>query len=388
MTRADLRGIPVLALGTGITLLGVLRILGEDGPAVLALPDADPTTRRSRWYRAGPLALAGVTPASMARALDHIPDGTVLMPCSDNWVLAVASLPESVRRRFPTCVASADALATLVDKARFRATLERLSLPHPRTRALTGLVDFDALPDSVLVSSFLKPANSEQFFARFNMKAFPVAGREETRRHFEECLAAGLPMMLQEYIPGPPTNHYFVDGFVDREGVIRARFARQRLRMYPADFGNSTLMVSVPPAEVGDALRTLDVLLADLAYRGIFSAEFKRDARDGRFNLIEVNARPWWYVEYAARCGVNVCALAVQDALGRPVSTIEHYAVGRRCAYPSYDWLAVAEARAAGRIGLAEVVRSWFGAVQPIFKWNDPMPSLLEAVLTIRRRLS
>jgi predicted ATP-grasp superfamily ATP-dependent carboligase len=191
-------------------------------------------------------------------------------------------------------------------------------------------------------------------------------------------------MMLQEYIPGPPTNHYFVDGFVDGAGVVRARFVRQRLRMYPPDFGNSTLMVSVPPEQAADALRTLDTLLADLQYRGIFSAEFKRDARDGRFNLIEVNARPWWYVEYAARCGVDVCAMAVQDALGRPVTSIERYTLGRRCAYPSYDWSAVR----AEHLGISTAMRDWIGAVQPVFKWSDPRPSLHEALGTLRRRLA
>lgn len=384
MTRASLRDIPVLALGTGITLLGVLRILGEDGAQVLALPDADPTTRHSRWFHPAPAALAGLTPDRLAGALSQVAEGTVLMPCSDAWVLAVAGLPESLRQRFPACVAPAEAIATLVDKARFRAVLERLALPHPRTRALAGLGEFDALPDAALASAFLKPADSQGFFARFRVKAFPVAGREETRRHLAECVESGFAMMLQEYIPGPPTSHYFVDGFVDRSGVVRARFARQRLRMFPADFGNSTLMVSVPPEQVADALRTLDALLADLHYRGIFSAEFKRDARDGRFNLIEVNARPWWYVEYAARCGVDVCALAVQDALGRPVTTIERYALGRRCAYPSYDWSAVREAH----VGLGAALRDWLGAVQPVFKWNDPRPSLHEAAGTLRRRLA
>ena len=50
----------------------------------------------------------------------------------------------------------------------------------------------------------------------------------------------GLDVMLQEYIPGPPTCHYMVEGFVDRIGRPVARFVRQRLRMFPPDFGDST----------------------------------------------------------------------------------------------------------------------------------------------------
>jgi len=47
----------------------------------------------------------------------------------------------------------------------------------------------------------------------------------------------------------------------------------------------------------------------------VFSAEFKFDERDGLFKILEVNARPWWYVDFAARCGVDVCRMAYRDAL-------------------------------------------------------------------------
>jgi len=174
---------------------------------------------------------------------------------------------------------------------------------------------------------------------------------------------------------------------VDRGGTIRALFARRRLRMFPPDFGNSTLMVSVPRTEVGDAPKTLARLFEELRYRGIFSAEFKQDARDGRFKLLEVNARPWWYVEFAARCGVDVCAMAVRDALGKPIETVDRYTVGRRCVYPYYDLSAVQVERAAGRLGLVAWARSWVGATQPVFRWNDPMPALGEVAAMIRRRL-
>jgi predicted ATP-grasp superfamily ATP-dependent carboligase len=194
-------------------------------------------------------------------------------------------------------------------------------------------------------------------------------------------------MMLQDYIPGPPTNHYFIDGFIDKTGVVRAMLARQRLRMSPPDFGNSTFMVTVPLSDTGDAASTLKKLFADIHYRGIFSAEFKRDERDGVFYLIEVNARPWWYVEFAARCGVNVCRMAIDDALGKPVQTVSGYAIGRRCVFPYYDLQAVRDERAAGRLGLLGWVRSWLGPYQPVFRWSDPLPAVAEVVVLLGARL-
>ena len=113
--------------------------------------------------------------------------------------------------------------------------------------------------------------------------------------------------VFQEYVAGPMDAHYFIDGFVDRLGEVKAFFARRRLLMYPVDFGNSTLMVSVPLGEVAPALESLRVLFSDLGYRGIFNAEFKRDERDGLFKLLEVNVRPWWFVE-CGKAGSFDCA--------------------------------------------------------------------------------
>ena len=292
----------VLALGFGITLLGVLRTLSEVNADVVALPDSDRVTRRSRWYRAGPRELSGIKPDTLAEGLESLPVGTVLMPCSDLWVRTVAALPAEVRARYPASVAPFHALDVLVDKARFGSTLDRLGLPHPATRLITSVQDLDIVSDAVLQRSFLKPVHSQQFFARFGVKAFRITDRSNAHDRLAEAIGAGLQMMLQEYITGPPTNHYFIDGFVDRDGVVRALFARRRLRMSPPDFGNSTLMISVPVSDTDNAVATLKILFADIGYRGIFSAEFKRDPRDGVFNLIEVNARPWWYVDFAARC--------------------------------------------------------------------------------------
>jgi predicted ATP-grasp superfamily ATP-dependent carboligase len=377
----------VLALGSGITLLGVLRSLSEINVEAMALPDADRAARRSRWYRPAPRAFMGVNADTIAKRLESLPHPTVLIPCSDFWARTVAALPADVRARYPSSSAPLTALDLLVDKGRFGAALDRLALPHPTTRQLKSVQDLQLVSDSVLETSFLKPVHSQQFFARFGVKAFRISGRPDAEGRLEQCAGAGLEMVLQEYIPGPPTNHYFIDGFVDRDGIVKALFARQRLRMSPPDFGNSTMMVSVPLSDAAGAIATLKSLLADIEYRGIFSAEFKRDERDGTFNLIEVNPRPWWYVEFAARCGVNVCDLAVRDALGENVPMISTYSVGRRCVFPYYDLQAVRAEMSAGRLGILAWARSWLGPYQPVFRWSDPLPAMGEVAKLIGVRV-
>jgi predicted ATP-grasp superfamily ATP-dependent carboligase len=148
--------------------------------------------------------------------------------------------------------------------------------------------------------------------------------------------------------------------------------------MFPADFGNSTYMKSIPVSDVADAVQSLDRLLAHVDYRGVFSAEFKLDERDGLYKILEVNVRPWWYIEFAARCGIDVCYLGYLDALGCEVPPIVDYRVGVSLIYPHNDYFSYRALHRKGEMSLAQWLRSWLGSTQPVFQWADPMPAAAE----------
>jgi predicted ATP-grasp superfamily ATP-dependent carboligase len=300
----------------------------------------------------------------------------ILLPCSDFWLEAVAGLPPETRRRFPASVPPPATVATLLDKGRFARALEQFGVPHPRTILLQGACDLGAVEERDLPGHFLKPCDSQRFGRIFGRKAYRVRDRAEAEERLGAMSEAGLEALLQEYVPGPPDRHVFLDGFRDRQGAIRALFARRRLRMFPVDFGNSTMLRSIAPDEVKPAARDLFRLLEGLGHRGIFSAEFKYDDRDGLFKLLEVNSRPWWFVEFATLCGVDVCRFAVLDALGLPVPDAGPYRVGRRFVHLGLDFRAFLHLRREGRLGAFSWLRSVAGAHGTIFRWSDPWPAV------------
>jgi predicted ATP-grasp superfamily ATP-dependent carboligase len=300
----------------------------------------------------------------------------VLLPCSDDWAGAIGEMPGDLKARFPCSLAPRAALSTLIDKGTFAGVLRSLAIPHPLTHLVATEDDLSALDPALLAGAFWKPRLSHTFLPHFGVKAFRIEGPEEGFALWRTAHAAGFDVVLQEYVPGPPTAHYFIDGFVDRDGRVSARLARRRLRMDPPDFGNSTYMETVPLSEVAPAAQSLDRLLQGLGYRGIFSAEFKQDARDGSFKMLEVNSRAWWYVGFAADCGVDVCEMAYRDALGLGVPAVEQYAVGARCVYPHHDFRSWLHTDRLRRPSLPALVRSWAFARQPVFCWNDPGPAV------------
>jgi D-aspartate ligase len=381
--------VPALAFGGGLTALGVLRLLRAAGVPAYVIGDNPTLVSRSRWFRPAPPSQSGVAPEDdLSSYLDGLPvSRAVLIPCADSWALRLAALDGGLTERFPTGLAQVPVLERLMDKGRLAQALCAADVPHPKTVLLEDTDGLAAIADDALLLGFFKPRDSERFFRRFGTKAFRVRSRDEAAQRWQAARSEGFALLFQEYIPGPPDRHYFLDGFVDRTGRVAAMFARRRLRMYPLDFGNSTLMASVPLSEAADARESLCRLLECVRFRGVFSAEFKHDVRDDRFKLLEVNVRPWWYVEFAARCGVDVVTMAYRDALGLPVEPVTSYRVGRRCVYPYYDYSAYRELRGRGRISFAAWAYSLFGASQPLFRWSDPYPAWDELHTILRSRL-
>jgi len=377
---------PALVLGTGITALGVVRALGRAGlPLHAASADAG-FVRASRWYRPPPAGRALADPTLLEPWLRALPlDQAVLIPCSDHDVLAIASLPPDLAERFPSSQADPEVLEDLLDKDRLRALLARHGVPHPRTVTVRG----DELPPEDAMDwdrVFVKPRDSQEFNRRVRAKALRPEGRVALRRTLAWLAHEGLPVVLQEYVPGPPTNHVFLDGFVDAAGVMRACLARRRLRMSSPRFGNSCATLSVPLDEVRPAVEDLERLLAGIRYRGPFDAEFKQDERTGVFHLLEINVRPWWQIELAALCGVDVVPMIYRDALGQPVADTPEYRTGVEWILPYHDAAACAALVRSGALGLRAWVASWLRARWGGFAWDDPLPGPAAGLELVRRR--
>jgi D-aspartate ligase len=270
------RAIPVLILGAGLTALGVVRAFGRKRtPTYIVSNEADDALIRfSRWFR--PVAQRNqATPETLLAFLDNGSlEQAVLMPCTDPWVEAVARLPRSLSTLFPSTVASPDTIALFLDKGLLARALTKLDLPHPHTIPVSTQDDLIDLPDDAFGNSFFKPCNSDRFAKRFEVKAFRIRDRDDAIKRSDQILREGFSVVLQEYIPGPPTANYVIDGFIDRAGTVRALFARRRLRIYPSELGNSTYMVSIPITDVKQAVETLLRLLRSVDYRVMANSSF------------------------------------------------------------------------------------------------------------------
>ncbi len=375
-------------MGAHIAALGVLRTLARRGIPAWVVDETSNVISRSRWHRpTAPRLAESSDAAALAGLLESLDlPGAVLIPCSDQWALAVAGLPTELRERFPASIAPREAIEQFVDKDRFRALVGRLDLPRPRTLQIQTPSDLDAASDDDLASGFLKPTESHRHNRRFGTKGSFVTSREQAARLVEEASADGITFMLQEWIPGDSSKTVLIDGFVNRTGTITAMVARRRVRMDPPRLANTCSDVTIPLAEVSECLPTVRTLLAAVDYRGVFNIEFKLDERDGRHKIIEVNPRPFWLVGHIARAGLDLPWLTYLDAQGLPLPEPGPYEIGRYGMYEIPDATAILRAWSHGRRPEGPVLRPWLSGDRALFWWSDPMPAISGVWQSLGRR--
>ena len=388
----------IVLIGSGITVLGTARCLAHAGFRPVVLSEQPELERYSRYYRpfppatgSRPFLLDSISREAIDAALSRPPwNEAVVIPCSDHAVKAVAE-SAAAGAGYKTVLPAPALLAALTDKAAFAELLEQHNIPHPRTLIVTPGAPFAGIANRAGRNYFLKPRDSQAFFSVFGVKGFRLGPEDDPAARIEEIRSRGFEVIVQEYIPGGADNHVYVEGYIASDGESKALFARRRLRMYPPDYGNSTAMISIPLREVQQAVDDLNRMLRAVTYRGIFSAEFKRDPEDGVYKLIEINPRAWWYIHFAEMCGVNIAALAVLDALGHKPAPISSYRVGRRSIFGYYDIYALAEIHGGIFRAILSLPRAWFGSSFLVFTLDDPAPAVVtgwkQLSAAIRRRL-
>ena len=99
-------------------------------------------------------------------------------------------------------------------------------------------------------------------------------------------------------------------------------------KLCPAASHDDAPPPGIGTCRIGEAVWVQEVvdaglkLLRGLGFHGISQVEFKRDARDGRFKLMEVNPRLWQWHGLAAACGVDLPVIAYRDLTGEQVEPV------------------------------------------------------------------
>jgi D-aspartate ligase len=363
--------------------LGIVRSLGRRGVPVCVVDDERSIARFSR-YAAGGVRVRGLrdegeTVDALLQLCDRLAlDGWVLYPTREETVVAIARSRDRLARRFRVPTPGFDVVRWAWDKRNTYARAAALGIPVPRTwtpRSTADLAAVDGEPPFAI-----KPAIKERFLQATKAKAWRADSRAELGERFEAAAALVGPgeVMVQELIPGDGAQQFaYCALFCDGRPV--AAMTVRRTRQHPPEFGRASTFVetvNVPGLEAMSAR-----FLRSIGYYGLVEVEYKRDPRDGRCKLLDVNARTWGYHTLGVRAGVDFPALLFADQLGETVTMCRARA-GVRWVRLLTDLPTAAIELRRGRLGWRSYVRSLRTAdTEAVFAARDPLPGLVELAL-------
>jgi len=360
--------------------LDVVRDLGRHGIPVLGL-DADPTAigMHSR-YATGlvcpdPLADEEAFLSWLESLGARLPQRAVVFPSHDEYIWPLSRHAARLEPWFVVPFSRWDAMQRVYDKRVQVEAAARAGVDTPKTAFVGCGAELQAAAGDIPFPAVLKPVESLAFKLRFPRHILDVETPAELQRIYDKVDDLGA-LMLQERIPGGEDELWTVGSYLDAESRPLAVFTGHKLRQYPHAGGSCLAGVSRWDEKLADAgLR----LLRELRFHGVSQVEFKRDPRDGRFCLMEVNARHWKWHGLAARCGVNLSYAAYRDAIGDPYIARRQQDGVKWIVFNKDVPLALLEIAKRQR-SAPEYVRSLRGTrMDGLHALDDPLPGLLNA---------
>jgi D-aspartate ligase len=376
-------GAGAVVVGGDFQGLGIVRSLGRRGVPVCVIDDERSIARFSRYTRH---AVRVPDLRDEERTVNAVLEighrlglrGWVLFPTREETVAAFSRHRERLTEWFRVPTPGWSTIRWAWDKRNTYQLASELGILAPRTWYPFTVAELDAVPGEYPL--VVKPAIKERFVYATKAKAWRADSREQLVELFTR--ASGLvddgEVMIQELIPGDGRHQFAYCAFF-KDGQAVGKMVARRSRQHPPEFGKASTFVETVDLPELEALS--ERFLRAIDYYGLVELEYKRDPRDGRFRLLDVNARTWGYHSLGPRAGVDFPSLLFDDQLDAPAAPCRTQA-GVGWIRLATDLPTAAVEILGGRSALRDYVRSLRRIdTEAVFTRDDPLPGLVECVL-------
>lgn len=251
-------------------------------------------------------------------AAAHPDKEKVLVPCSDLYAELMSRNAEVLQGAYRFRIVEEALRRKLEDKIDFYHMCETYGLEYPDTHVLDAEYadfDFEGLEYPIAV----KP-NDSIGYAMIDFphkkKAYTIHTPQAARTVMAQIYGAGYKgaMILQDFIPGDQNEMAVLNTYSDGEGRVRMMCYGKCLldEVLPLNIGNYNALVTEDNPEVYDRYQKF---LEAIGYKGYGNFDLKRDPRDGRFKVFEMNLRPGRSSFYMEAGGLNYISYLLNDVL-------------------------------------------------------------------------
>lgn len=364
--------------------LGIVRSLGRKGVPVCVVDDEASISRFSKYcthfVKVNDLREERSTVDSLLSIADRLGlSKWVLYPTREELVAAFSRNRDELSQSFRVPTPAWNSVEWAWDKRKTYQLASELGIPTPAgfyPQTVDDLAEFDSVEPPFAI----KPAIKEHFFYATKAKAWRADTHAELKSLFLKASQVVGPgeVMVQELIPGGGTQQFSYCAFF-RDGEAVGSMVARRRRQHPLQFGRASTYVETVDIPILEEYSLRFLRAAN--YYGLVELEYKLDPRDGRFKLLDVNARTWGYHTLGPAAGVDFSYMLYADQLGLPVSTARAK-TGVGWVRMVTDFPAAVAAILGGDTDLRTYLRSIRNCnTEAVFSRDDPWPGCIEILM-------
>ena len=254
---------------------------------------------------------------------EHKCEKILLVSSNETYGEYIAKNKEDLKEKFYFNYPSVELQRTLVNKELFYKTYADSALDLPKTVYFDCKTDTD-VPDNLTYPVIVKPANVI-LFKHITFKGKRKIYRLSTKEQLEEVIGYFKnsdyddTLIIQEYIPGD--DSYLFDAVVyvgkDKKAKLTS-FAQIGLQEHsPRMIGNAAVLIN-GYSQFGGVDEQIDKIIKfmeDIGYQGFAEFDMKYDEREGKYKVMEINARQGRCSYYITPCGYNLIEVLYRDLI-------------------------------------------------------------------------
>jgi D-aspartate ligase len=308
----------------------------------------------------------------------------VLFPCADNYVEFIDRHLNQLKDYYLIPMTQQGLYTQVMNKD----TLADLALQHhvrlPRSLRPSEENFLTKVETEIGYPVLIKPVDSPAFTKVFRQKSFVAKSQTELETILNKVNEAKLEIIVQQIIEGFDDHMYTYDAYMNQNSEVTHWVTCNKFRQYPINFGASSFTIQkyVPELhEIGAPF------FKAMGYKGFAEIEFKKDAKDGQFYLIEINVRTTTLNSMLEKAGVNFPYVQYKELTGDPLeASFVDKDTNIAFWFEVEDLYAIRDYLKTKQLKLRQIIPTFFRPLSPaVFDIKDMKPFFRMLKLLIKR---
>ena len=375
----------VIVIGDHVQALGIMRSLGKHGIPLYLLHDKSLCIGRFSRYCSKFIKMPSLDNESdfisfLVKLTNKFNvNGYVLMPTNDAVVRILSKNKDLLESYYKVPTPHWEITKFSLNKELTYSLVVENGIPVPKLIHPKDVEELKKLQVNYPV--ILKGIEGLDFYRKTGVKAFRANSLDELKRIYKKIsnTVDFSEIIIQEEIPGSTDLVYSFCSFFKYNELLGV-WTGKKVREHPMGLGTATFAESVYVPEI---VELGSKLLSAMNYYGISEIEFKKDPRDGKYKLIEMNARTWLWHSLAIRCGVDFPYMLYRDMIGDKISPVKSFKEDIKWVHIYTDLGVMIKEVLKGNLKIKDYFASLNSGEKEfaVFSADDPLPFIGETVL-------